>query len=155
MHITKMQGMKDYLDVFLEEYTQDESNYTSIEWLDDNRVNFDFSPLPLIDNGVVSRDVLGNETKYYTVMYSAVFDYSQDIAQALENGNYFEELEYWIKENNRKKIFPKMSNDRKPIIVDIVQSPYLFMATPDNQKAQYTITLNLVYIQYNRERTDK
>ena len=124
--MTKIDALRNYLNDFVE--LVNEEYWMSIDWLDNDKINFSISPLPLENNGLISRDVLGNRTYNYSVMHSVVFDYSPDILAMIENSEYFELLENWIDERNKAKEYPEIEGAYE---VRITQSPFLFQSMPD------------------------
>lgn len=142
--MTKNEAILNYLDTFplIERYGHDK--YVSLEWIDKDII-FGINDNPLGSGGVISKDVLGNVTKAYSFMFSAFFGYSRDVLSMLENSEFFEELEYWIEDNNRKGILPVFDNGRKSLSIQVVQTPYLFMVSEDNTNAQYSMILQLNY----------
>ena len=141
--MTLIESMQSYLDGFLVELERDE--WVRIDWLEYEAVSFSISPLPLDNNGIIRRDVVGNVEKSYQVMFSVVFDYTPDLQQQIENSSFFEDLDKWLKKNNKERIFPKLEEGRKPISIGINQTPYLFYVPEDNQVARYTTTIDLRY----------
>lgn len=141
--MTLIESMQSYLDGFLVELERDE--WVRIDWLEYEAVSFSISPLPLDNNGVIRRDVVGNVEKSYQIMFSVVFDYTPDLQQQIENSSFFEDLDKWLKKNNKERIFPQLEEGRKPISIGINQTPYLFYVPEDNQVARYTTTIDLRY----------
>lgn len=141
--MTLIESMQSYLDGFLVELERDE--WVRIDWLEYEAVSFSISPLPLDNNGIIRRDVVGNVEKSYQVMFSVVFDYTPDLQQQIENSSFFEDLDKWLKKNNKEHIFPELEKGRKPISIGINQTPYLFYVPEDNQVARYTTTIDLRY----------
>ena len=141
--MTLIESMQSYLDGFLVELERDE--WVRIDWLEYEAVSFSISPLPLDNNGIIRRDVVGNVEKSYQVMFSVVFDYTPDLQQQIENSSFFEDLDKWLKKNNKERIFPKLEEGKKPISIGINQTPYLFYVPEDNQVARYTTTIDLRY----------
>lgn len=141
--MTLIESMQSYLDGFLVELERDE--WVRIDWLEYEAVSFSISPLPLDNNGIIRRDVVGNVEKSYQVMFSVVFDYTPDLQQQIENSSFFEDLDKWLNKNNKERIFPELEEGRKPISVGINQTPYLFYVPEDNQVARYTTTIDLRY----------
>lgn len=142
--MTKIEALREYVNEYLD--TRENEEWTSIDWLDNKEINFSITPLPLENNGLISRDILGNRKYMYSVMHSVVFDYSPDVLNMIENSDYFEKLEDWINEKNKGKDYPGIKGAYD---VQITQSPYLFQSMPDNQKAQYTITITTYYVKEN------
>ena len=141
--MTLIESMQSYLDGFLVELERDE--WVRIDWLEYEAVSFSISPLPLDNNGIIRSDVVGNVEKSYQVMFSVVFDYTPDLQQQIENSSFFEDLDKWLKKNNKERIFPKLEEGKKPISIGINQTPYLFYVPEDNQVARYTTTIDLRY----------
>lgn len=145
--MTRIESMQEYLDNFLIDRKSDK--WVSIDWLDNEEVSFSITAVPLTDNGYIGQDILGNKDFIFTVMFSAVFDYSEDLEETIGNSTFFEDLEDWIDDNNKNGVFPSLRVDREPEEVLVVQSPYLFQATPDGRKAQYTVLIQLKYKRRN------
>ena len=141
--MTLIESMQGYLDGFLVELERDE--WVRIDWLEYEAVSFSISPLPLDNNGIIRRDVVGNVEKSYQVMFSVVFDYTPDLQQQIENSSFFEDLDKWLKKNNKERVFPELEEGRKPVSIGINQTPYLFYVPEDNQVARYTTTIDLRY----------
>ena len=138
-----VEAMQQYLDDFLIELGRDE--WVNIDWLTSEAVSFSISPVPLENSGIVGQDVVGNLTKRFAVMFSVVFEYSADLAKNIENSAFFEELDKYIKNNNKNDILPQLTDDRAPLQVRITQTPYFYMVPENNQSAQYVTTVELTY----------
>lgn len=141
--MTVAESMQKYLDDFLVELGRDE--YVNIDWLDNSEVNFSISANPEMGDGTIRTDVLGNRLISYSVMYSVIFPYSQELSQSIANSQFFDELIDWIEQNNKDKVYPEMKEGLIPVKVAVQQTPYLFQVGQDNQMAQYTIILQLQY----------
>ena len=142
--MTRNEVLLDYFDKFpnIQRYGKDQ--YVSLEWIDKD-IKFGITDNPLGAGGVIFRDVLGNEIKAHSFMFNAMFKYSDDTMKMLENSEFFEDLEYWIKTNNRKGILPEFTDGWQALTVRVMQTPYLFMVDPNNAQAQYTMILQLEY----------
>lgn len=141
--MTLIESIQSYLDDFLIELERDE--WVRIDWLDYEAVSFSISPIPLDNNGVIQRDVVGNVEKSYQVMFSVVFNYTPDLQQQIENSSFFEDLNEWLKNKNKQKVFPNLGEGKRAIRIGLNQTPYLFYVPENNQVARYTTTIDLRY----------
>lgn len=148
--MTLNESVKDYLDDFLENEGKGEF-WTNIDWLDIQVGSFSISQNPTQNGGIYSTDLVGNEYKTSAFTYNLAFEYSEDIATMLDNGKLLESLSYYIKRNNQKRIYPKLSKGRIPTDFRIVQTPFLSQIGDNNQIGVYTVILELVYIEPKEE----
>ena len=143
---TLNESVLDYLDEFLNSQGKGD-NWTSIDWLQVELNESSVSPNPVMNNGVVNKDVLGNEYKTQAYTYSLVFNYTEDIIKMLSNGELLEDLSYYIKDKNKKKEYPELSRGRIATGFSISQTPFLSQIESDNQLGIYVVILELAYIE--------
>ena len=144
--MTRTEAILNYLDEFPLIKRHNKTDYVSLEWIDKDII-FGINDNQTQNGGVVRRDVVGNVTKVYSFMFSAFFPYSQDVLSMIENSSFFEEFDYWLTSNNKNKILPNFGEDdgRYAISIRTVQTPFLFTVDPDNQTAQYSTIIEMIY----------
>lgn len=143
---TVQRVLLDYFDKFeaIERYGKDK--YISLEYLN-KEVMFGITTLPDARGGIIYKDVLGNVIKGHTFMFSAFFNYSEDLLSMIDNSSFFEELLYWVEHNNIDKVLPDFGEEdgRLALEVELIQTPYLYVVDDDNKSAQYAVTFRLKY----------
>lgn len=142
--MTIQESLLDYFDKFEGITRKGKDKYTSLEYLGADTI-FGITTNPDAMGGVISTDVIGNQIKGHSFMFSAYFVYTQDVITMIENSAFFEELMYWIAKNNKQGILPEFNDGRVPLRLELIQTPYLFMVDESGKHAQYTVTYRLVY----------
>lgn len=123
-------------------------NWVAVEYLG-NDISFSISALPLINNGLTKRDVVGNETYDYIFQFSAKFKYSPDVLKMIENSTFFENLVKWVDSKNSNKEYPLLSEEdnRYSLGMTVSQSPMIIAIDDASQFAQYIINFDFKYIE--------
>lgn len=142
--MTIQEALLDYFDKFPKIERNKKTDYVSLEWLDKDII-FSITTNPDAMGGVIRRDVVGNEIKGHSFMFSAFFSYSKSTTKMLENSSFFEELMYWVAKNNKSGTVPIFDDGRKSLQIELLQTPYLFMVDPTDTMAQYAVTFRLIY----------
>ena len=140
--MTINESMLDYLDEFLDE--QGKGKYwTKVDWLKVELNETSISQNPMMNGGVISRDILGNETKSQAFTYSLVFPYTEDVYSMLRSGKMLEDLQDYVK----VKPLPILEKGRIAEDLSVSQTPYLAQIEDDNTKGIYVVILELKYIE--------
>lgn len=140
------ESVVDYLDAFLVSQGKG-SLWTSVDWLDVQVNETSISANPVMNNGIIGRDVLGNYYKSQTFSYSLVFNHTADVMEMLNNGKMLEELSYYIKEQSKIKNYPDLSRGRIATGFSVDQTPFLSQIEGDNTKGIYLVLLQLEYFE--------
>lgn len=140
--MTINESMLDYLDEFLDE--QGKGKYwTKVDWLKVELNETSISQNPMMNGGVISRDILGNETKSQAFTYSLVFPYTEDVYSMLRSGKMLEDLQDYVK----IKPLPILEKGRIAKDLSVSQTPYLAQIEDDNTKGIYVVILELKYLE--------
>ena len=140
--MTINESMLDYLDEFLDE--QGKGKYwTKVDWLKVELNETSISQNPMMNGGVISRDILGNETKSQAFTYSLVFPYTEDVYSMLRSGKMLEDLQDYVK----IKPLPILEKGRIAKDLSVSQTPYLAQIETDNTKGIYVVILELKYLE--------
>jgi hypothetical protein len=143
------ESMLDYLDQFLTSQGKGD-NWTSIDWVQYEVNETSISQNPMMNGGVISKDILGNKTKTQAFTYSLVFKYSQDVYEMLANGEMLEDLTYYVESVE----LPVLSKGRKATKLSVAQTPYLSQVEKGNEHGVYVVILELEYFEPKRAKGD-
>ena len=62
-------------------------------------------------NPIITTDILGNEESQFQFTFDAKFYWNDEIANNVDNSNFFDNFSNWLRENNNNKIFPTIGSD--------------------------------------------
>ena len=122
-------------------------------FLENWRVNIDYLNIPMsysIDplpaDPVVRRYTDGGAIKQYLFAFTSKEEFDGDARTGIENSGFYQQFEEWIEEQNNKRNLPILENAKQcPVLIETVQSGYLYDAETD--MGQYQIQCRLVYEQ--------
>ena len=93
-------------------------------------------------NPVLKRDILGNEECQFQFMLDAKLYWNEEIANNIDNSIFFEKFSNWLRENNKKKIFPQIEGIEIETI-GATTNGYIFATNAD--EAIYRISCIMKY----------
>ena len=137
-----MEKVRDYL------YTYEGIGTDSViygDFVPQSPVNFALVKVPSQDGAKVRRFVSGSEVKEYTFSFMAKQNFSQinDATMTnFQNSKFFDDLEDWIEQNNKDKVYPDVNGAFK---VEVLQTGFLFDLDDSGQYAAYQMTARLLY----------
>lgn len=111
-----------------------------IDYLGDKKVSYSINVEPT--NPVIRRYADGGSIKSVNFTFLSREYYSPSSSENADNLKFFERLQGWIKENNKKDVLPVLT-DGNPIEVEVLTNGYLMDASSED--AQYMIQLRLIY----------
>lgn len=95
------------------------------------------------EDPVIKRYTGGDSVRQKTFNLTSVEQYSEDQRVNIEKSGFFERLQDWIEEQNKKRNFPDMGEGREPRSLTCLTAGYLY--TSEENIAHYQIQLRLIY----------
>ena len=101
-------------------------------------------------NPIITTDILGNEESQFQFTFDAKFHWNDEIANNVDNSNFFENFSNWLRENNNNKIFPTIGSDDISITsISANSNGYIFDTSSD--EAIYRISCVMNYTSWNND----
>lgn len=101
-------------------------------------------------NPIITTDILGNEESQFQFTFDAKFYWNDEIANNVDNSNFFENFSNWLRENNNNKIFPTIGSDDISITsISANSNGYIFDTSSD--EAIYRISCVMKYTRWNND----
>lgn len=101
-------------------------------------------------NPIITTDILGNEESQFQFTFDAKFYWNDEIANNVDNSNFFENFSNWLRENNNNKIFPIIGSDDISITsISANSNGYIFDTSSD--EAIYRISCVMNYTRWNND----
>lgn len=101
-------------------------------------------------NPIIATDILGNEESQFQFTFDAKFHWNDEIANNVDNSNFFENFSNWLRENNNNKIFPTIGSDDISITsISANSNGYIFDTSSD--EAIYRISCVMNYTRWNND----
>ena len=95
-------------------------------------------------------DILGNEESQFQFTFDAKFYWNDEIANNVDNSNFFENFSNWLRENNNNKIFPTIGSDDISITsISANSNGYIFDTSSD--EAIYRISCVMNYTRWDND----
>lgn len=104
-----------------------------------------FSIEPVAVDPVVSNYIGGGGERQYVFNIAIKFNYSDETRMNLQNSGFFEELEKWLEEKNRKGELPTLPEDKHAESLEVISNGYLFGVTQDMRYGRYQLQCRLLY----------
>lgn len=120
--------------------------------LNDGRVNVDYigtdmgysiDPLPCAP--IVQRYTDGGAKKQFQFAFTSQEEYDQDTRINIENSGFFQAFDEWLEEQQFKGEFPELEAGKIPVLIETLNSGYLYDVNGVN--AKYRIECRLIYVQ--------
>lgn len=115
-----------------------------VDFLDDEAETYSVDTIPCPE--VVKRYRDGSCVKQFQFAVASRNVYDQNIAQNLENLQFFADLTEWVEDKARLRELPGMDGNRKAQRIEVLSTAYPFVVSEDG-KARYQIQLKLEYFQ--------
>lgn len=119
------------------------------DFLKDGKVNIDYLPDemaysidPIGGDPIYRRYVDGDALRQFQFAITSKEAYDGDARTGIENSGFYQFLQEWIEENNRRGCLPQLEG-HVPVRVDIQMSGYLF--SMDSELGRYQIQCRLIY----------
>jgi len=93
-------------------------------------------------NPVLKKDIIGNEECQFQFMLDAKLYWNEEVANNIDNSVFFEKFSNWLRENNKKKIFPQIEGIEIETI-GATTNGYIFATNTD--EAIYRISCVMKY----------
>lgn len=120
------------------------SGRLDVDFLDNDVETYSVDTIPCPE--VVKRYRDGSCVKQFQFAVASRNVYDQNIAQNLENLQFFADLTEWIEGEARLRKLPEMDGNRKAQRIEVLSTAYPFVVSEDG-KARYQIQLKLEYFQ--------
>lgn len=116
----------------------------SVDFLDKEAGTHSIDTIPCEE--VLKRYLDGSTQKQFQFAVSSRRFYEQDIAQNLENLQFFEDLTSWVEHKARAHELPVMDNGRTAQRIVVTSNAYPFIISEDGS-ARYQLQMRLEYFQ--------
>lgn len=145
--ITLVNALKNYVDVFLE--LEDNQWWSSVDILNKQVESFSLSSNAMVNNGVYGGNVVGYDYKSLAYAFTLVLNNNDSVTNMINNHIILEKFSEWVKENNKKRIYPILDSKDKRIIqnIKIGQTPYVSTIPDDNKTIIYAMTVEIEFIE--------
>ncbi len=100
----RISKLREYLFTIVDDLMQNNSSQINVNMLSNDINNYSLDKIPTAST--VQKWVMGIELHKDTFFFRSRFPYSQDVVVNLENIGFFENFEYIVNSNNKKKILP-------------------------------------------------
>lgn len=120
------------------------SGRLDVDFLDEEADTYSVDTIPCEE--VVKRYADGSAVKQFQFAVSSRRFYEQNIAQNLDNLQFFEGLTQWIESKAARREFPAMDNNRTAQKIVVTSTAYPFIVSEDG-KARYQLQMRLEYYQ--------
>lgn len=114
-----------------------------VDFLQENGNSFSIEPIA--SNPFVSNYIGGGGERQYAFSFAVKFNYSDEARMNIENSEFFEKLEEWLEEQNRKGNMPLLSDGKYADTIEVTSNGYLFGVTQDMRYGRYEIQCRLLY----------
>lgn len=112
-----------------------------VDYLGSTAVEYTVETVPC--DPIYRRYTDGGCLKQFLFLFASRESYSRDVAQCIQNMEFYEKFEQWIREKNAAKELPDLGEKRRPVFLEVVTGGYAF--SEDANTARYQIQLRLVY----------
>lgn len=120
------------------------SGRLDVDFLDDDAETYSVDTIPCEE--VLKRYVDGSKRKQFQFAVSSRRFYDQNIAQNLDNLQFFADLTAWAEDKALARDLPKMDGGRTAQAIVVTSTAYPFIVTEDG-KARYQLQMRLEYYQ--------
>lgn len=120
------------------------SGRLDVDFLDDEADTYSIDTIPCEE--VLKKYLDGSTQKQFQFAVSSRRFYEQNIAQNLENLQFFEDLTAWVEHKAHVRELPLMDNGRTAQKIVVTSTAYPFIVTEDG-KARYQLQMRLEYFQ--------
>ncbi|MBR3422693.1 MAG: hypothetical protein IKG98_11650 [Ruminococcus sp.] len=137
MRKTVAESIRDYIMHFPEL----KDGCLLVDFLGDKPIEYTIEPVPC--DPVFRKYTDGSCMKQFLFLFASREFFSEDVAMALGNLEFYELFEDWIDEQNDNGVLPELGDSREPVSIEVLTRGYAFAA--DGNTARYQIQLRLLY----------
>lgn len=120
--------------------------YGMLSFIFSNAYEGNTSFVPVVNDAVISTDILGNKTKAYTFAITVFKSLSADVAEEnKENLKAVQEFMDWIEEQENKKNYPHFENAIVRKIENLQNAPQMSGYDEKNNLAKYMFQCKVTY----------
>lgn len=120
------------------------SGRLDVDFLDDEADTYSVDTIPCEE--IIKRYIDGSTRKQFQFAVSSRRFYDQNIAQNLENLQFFADLTAWVEDKAHARELPDMGTGRTAQTIIVTSTAYPFVVTEDG-KARYQLQMRLEYYQ--------
>ena len=120
------------------------SGRLDVDFLDDEADTYSVDTIPCEE--VLKRYMDGSKRKQFQFAVSSRRFYDQNIAQNLENLQFFADFTEWVESKAQARELPVMDGGRTAQAIVVTSTAYPFIVTEDG-KARYQLQMRLEYYQ--------
>lgn len=120
------------------------SGRLDVDFLDEDAETYSVDTIPCEE--VLKRYKDGSTRKQFQFAVSSRRYYEQNIAQNLENLQFFEDLTAWVEQKAHARELPEMDGGRTAQAIVVTSTAYPFIVSEDG-KARYQLQMRLEYYQ--------
>lgn len=135
-------NLVESLTDYFKTYPGLETETIFVDFLKEKGSSFTIMPSPT--QPVTTYNIDGTYEKQFAFSLVGRFNYSQEIAMNVQNSSFFFDLEEWIINNNRNRVYPNIEGYRV-LSIETTSNGYLLGISPDGNTGQYEIKFNLRY----------
>ena len=118
------------------------SGRLDVDFLPEDADTYSLDTVPCDET--IKRYIDGSAKKQYQFAVSSRRFYDQNIAQNIDNLEFFEDLTKWVESRVKARELPKMESGKTALKIVVTSNAYPFVVTEDG-KARYQIQLRLEY----------
>ncbi len=128
---------------FLNGYPGLEGNKLNVDFLPPDAATYSVDVVPVKSVVKTYRD--GSSLRQFAFVLASRSYWGPDYRQQIDNLGFFEDFELWMDEQNRKRSFPDLGENRVGRKLEVTTSGYAF--APNTDLARYQIQCRITYIQ--------
>ncbi|MFV0351428.1 MAG: hypothetical protein ACK5JF_03840 [Oscillospiraceae bacterium] len=121
----------------------DTANKLNFNFLGEKPTEYTIEEVP--ETPVIQQYVSGSSIRQKTFYFASREEYGQDARVQIEKSGFYEQMQVWVEEQNRKRRYPCMLEGQTAKRIECLSSGYLY--TSETDTARYQIQLRLTYFQ--------
>ena len=99
-------------------------------------------------NPIIGKDIIGNEYSQFQFTFDAKFHWNDEVANNVDNSEFFENFSNWLRDNDKNNIFPTIDDNNISVTsINANSNGYIFDTSSD--EAIYRISCVMNYTRWN------
>lgn len=98
-------------------------------------------------NPIIKKYINGDSERQFLFVFSSVEYFGSEIAQNIENINFYEKFSKWLEDNSNNEVLPELEEGKQALKIEAITGGYLFDNATDATTARYQIQARLTYFQ--------